>query len=391
MRDRRVKPRIPVKRVVRGLLFMLCARVGSLNGIEQALGKCPRRTRWHGWMGGPLPSADRLGEVAAVVEAQDVRAALYEHYRLRRRKKTLAALPGGLRVLLLDGHEHFSSYLKQCKDCQERKVEVAGKQRLQYYHRYVLAYLLYEGGRLLLDVEMQRQGEGEIAAATRLLKRLLGTYPRAFNVVGGDALYLDPTLCKLILQHHKNFIAVLKNENRELIKDLRGLLDRVEPLEFEYEDKHCVCHDIEGFNTWTQLGHEVRVVRSVETRTVRRQRTKEHETTTTEWLWATSLSRQEAPTNVIVLIGHGRWDIENLALNELANEWHADHLYYHDINAILVIMLLLLLVYNLFHVWIARGLKPALRDRYSIRFFARLIASEFYQELGVSPSRSPPL
>ena len=79
--------------------------MGSLNGIEQALGKGPRRTPWHGWMGGPLPSADRLGEV--------------------------------------------------------------------------------------------------------------------------------------------------------------------EPVEFE--DKHCVCHDIEGFNTWTQLGHELRVVRSVETRTGRPQ------------------------------------------------------------------------------------------------------------------------
>ena len=50
----------------------------------------------------------------------------------------------------------------------------------------------------------------------------------------------------------------------------------------------------------------------METRTVRRQRTKEHETNTTEWLWATSLGRQKTPTNVIVLIGHGRWDLDKL-------------------------------------------------------------------------------
>ena len=35
--------------------------------------------------------------------------------------------------------------------------------------------------------------------------------------MAGDALYLDPRLCKLILKHNKDFIAVLKNENRDLI------------------------------------------------------------------------------------------------------------------------------------------------------------------------------
>jgi len=375
--------------VVMGLFFMLSNRIGSLNGIEGAMRNCPRRSRWHLWMGGPLPSADRLGEVAALVEAHDVRAVLHRHYELRRRKKTIKPLPRGLMVLLLDGHECFSSYLKECPDCLRRKVHFADEVRPQYYHRYVMAYLLFEGGRLLLDIELQRRGEGEIAAATRLFKRVARMYPRAFNVVAGDALYLDPTLCIIVLKHSKDFIAVLKNENRDLIEDFRSLLDEVSPVEFKYAGKQCVCHDIEGFNTWTQLGHDVRVVRSLETSTVRRQRTKQEELSTSEWLWATSLSGQKASTRTIVRIGHGRWDIENLAFNELANQWHADHLYYHHTNAIVVITLLLMLAYNLFHVWLARALKPALRNRYSALTFARLIAAEFYSELGLPPARAP--
>jgi len=235
----------------------------------------------------------------------------------------------------------------------------------------------------LLDLEMQRKVEGEIAAATRLLKRLLEKAPRAFNVVAGDALYLDPTLCKLILKHNKDFIAVLKNEHRELIKDFRGLLefDDEKPVVFNYNRKQCRCHDIEGFTSWTQLDHEVRVVQSVETATVRRQRNKEQETCVTEWLWATSLSKQKANTHTVVRIGHRRWDIENQGFNELVNQWHADHIYHHDVNAITAILLLLFLAYNLFHVWVSRALKPQLREKHSAMHFARLITAEFYNNL----------
>ena len=370
-------------RVVTGLFLVLCSRVGSLNGIEEALRKKVRRTRWHTWMGGDLPSADRLGEIAALLELDDVRAVLYDHHKQRKRKKTLRALRGGLRVLILDGHEMSASYLRCCEDCLTREITCNNETRIQYYHRYVMAYLLCEEGRILLDLELQRKGEGEINTATRLVQRLLQNCPRAFNMVAGDALYLDPKLCKLIPQHRKDFVAVLKNEDRDLIKDFRGLLDFEgrKPLRFKHNGKQCCCHDIEGFTSWTQLGHEVRVVRSEETSTVRRQRTKEEESITTEWLWATSLSKEQANTRMIVRIGHGRWDIENQGFNELVNHWHADHVYHHDANAIVAILLLLFLAYNLFHVWVARGLKPQVRERYTTAHFAKLITAEFYHAL----------
>lgn len=84
---------------------------------------------------------------------------------------------------------------------------------------------------------------------------------------------------------------------------------------------------------------------------------------------------------MIVRMGHGRWNIENQGFNELVNNWHADHVYHHDANAIVVILLLLFLAYNLFHVWVARGLKPSLRDRYTTAHFAKLIAAGFYHAL----------
>lgn len=65
---------------------------------------------------------------------------------------------GGLRVLILDGHEMTSSYLRCCGDCLTREITCNDETRTQYYHRYVMAYLLCEEGRVLLDVELQRKG-----------------------------------------------------------------------------------------------------------------------------------------------------------------------------------------------------------------------------------------
>ena len=51
-----------------------------------------------------------------------------------------------------------------------------GEERIQYYHRYVFAYLLGEKSRLLLDLEMQQPGEAEIIAAA-LAIRVVALYP----------------------------------------------------------------------------------------------------------------------------------------------------------------------------------------------------------------------
>lgn len=384
MADRRKEPAIPGKRIVLALFLMASARLGSLNALETALkAKGCSGKKWRRWMGGDLPSADRLGEVAALMDLDDLRAVLLDHHRRRKRKKTLPPLPGGLRVLILDAHEMWTSYRRTCPGALSRQVKCKDEVRTQYYQRYVAAYLMGRTGRVLLDLEMQRPGEGEIAAAERLFRRLLAHCPRAFNVVAGDALYLDPDLCRLILESKKDFIAVLKNENRALIQDFRGAVELAggDPERFFFNGKNCACHDMEGFTTWTQLGRPVRIVRSLETTTVRRQLTKQTEELSSQWLWATSLPKTKAGTRTVVHIGHGRWGIENQGFNELVRYWHADHVYHLDTNAITAILLLIFLAYNLFHVWLDRGLKPDLRNKYTADYFASQLFADFYAML----------
>ena len=373
VREARVQPVIPPGVIFRSIMLGLLSRTGSLNAFEQL----PAGSWWQDWIGDDPPSTDRMGDVAAGVELLDIRDYLLDVYHNIRRKRGLQPLLGRLRPLVVDAHESFGSYLRCCPACRQRTISTKNGERTQYYHRYVTAALVHRDGLLLLDLEPQKPGEGEAAAAVRLLERLLRRCPRAFDVVSGDALYMDPAIWRLVRSHGKHIVAVLKNERRDLMTDARSLFDEVTPTCFDDGTTSYQLWDIPGFNTWTQVEGPVRVVRSLETSRVRRQRTGEIEETTSEWVWATSL-QPDTTTKSILTIGHKRWSIENEGFNELVNHWHADHCYKHHPIAIQAFLLLTFIAYNIFHIFVCRDLKPALRDAHTTVHFARQVTAELY-------------
>jgi len=100
----------------------------------------------------------------------------------------------------------------------------------------------------------------------------------------------------------------------------------------------------------------------------------------------TTLSPHRARTEVIVEIGHSRWSIENEGFNELANHWHANHMYKHAPTAILNFWLMTMIAYNLFEAFFLRNLKPEIRKKHSMLHVARMMMIALYG----SPSRRPP-
>lgn len=228
-------------------------------------------------------------------------------------------------ALVLDGHESHASYRRHCSGCRQREVESQQGERLQFYHRHITAMLLGRDFALLLDAEPKRPGEDEIAPALRLLERLLEHYPRAFDVVLGDAFYTDPRLYNLLIARGKDVVTVLKDERRDLVVDAEALFAEIEPEELTDGRTRRQVWDLEGFTTWPQVHQPVRVVRTRETTPIRRQLDGRRETETSEWLWVTTLSPLRAPTAAVVALGHARWGIENEGFNETVNRWHADH------------------------------------------------------------------
>jgi len=132
------------------------------------------------------------------------------------------------------------------------------------------------GGRLpfLLDMELQQKGEDEVACALRLLGRVLQDFPRAFDFIVADGLYLRASFVRFVLLHGKDAVIVLKDERRDLLQDARGIF-RLDPpiVEIEGSIVRRMC-DVEGLTSWTAMDVHIRVIRSLETRAVLRQRTK---------------------------------------------------------------------------------------------------------------------
>jgi hypothetical protein len=98
--DRRLEPRIPTSLVVKSVAVLFWARMGSLNALELTA----RSSFFRGWLGQSLCSADSVGGVNALMDAEGLRQGIHHVYdRLKRNK----ALPDhhGIGVAVLDGHE----------------------------------------------------------------------------------------------------------------------------------------------------------------------------------------------------------------------------------------------------------------------------------------------
>ena len=132
----------------------------------------------------------------------------------------------------------------------------------------------------------------------------------------------------------------------------------------------------------------MRVVRSLETYSIRRQLDGHKVVQTSDWLWVTTAPATQLFTHQVVRFGHQRWDIENYGFNELITGWDADHVFRHDPNAIECFLLVAFWAFNIFHAFLLLNLKPAIRAGRTTIFWAMRIAADLYAD--ISTTRRPP-
>ena len=380
--DRRLEPRIATAVVAKSAAVMFWARMKSLNALEMS----GQSKFWKYWLGCDLPSADTMGTVHSKMDASTMRDAIHQVYGQLKRNK---ALPDnrGIAVAIVDGHESHTSYLQHCSGCLERTIHFDTGDRIQYYHRQVTLMLVTGAPAsrqplpIPLDHEPQLPGEDEVATAKRLIKRVLQRFPRAFDLVLADALYARADFFNFSRDHNKHVLVVLKDERRNLYQDAVGMFALVPPVKGTFRSRDCLWWDFPDLLSWPEVNTPIRVIRSLETRSVKRQLNQKRETLTSDWVWVTTLPSELVTVQRAVEFGHQRWDIENHGFNELVNGWHTDHVMKHDPNAIECFLLMAFLALILYHAFIYLNLKPSLRAGKSKEYWAKLMAAEIYADL----------
>ena len=141
--DGRQRRQIVMEWIFAAGLVMAMGQLGSLNALEQAQGIL----YWRRWVGGKIGSADTIGRGFAKADCDSIRVVIRQIYSQLKRNKALRPLRAGMIALIMDGHESHCSQKRCCGGCLQRKHKAKNnqKERVEYYHRHVMASLIFDG------------------------------------------------------------------------------------------------------------------------------------------------------------------------------------------------------------------------------------------------------
>lgn len=377
--DQRRAPEVPTFDVVNSLFHTAVLRIPSINALEGDL----EEGDFQKLLGRqPTPdvkafSADVVANVLDKLHLDGVQGAMEDVIGKAERNKAFRdGCYSALRCVAIDGWEPFASYNRHCTHCLVRKVKVkrAGRdieEVEQYYHRYVVALLLGPVVDVVLDIEPvlneearrdtdgEHTGhEGELTAARRLIDSLDDTYGRFLDAFVCDALYANGPVMTQLDQHGYGGFLVLKKENNEPLREALALWQGQGPCE-KYDDpdrkEHVEFWDVDDVETLDTYKGKVRVIRAVITKPGKEPST---------WCFAIVGQRaRKLGRRTTLQIVRARWHIEDTAFNQWIAHWNFGHVFRHTPNALMAVLLLWTLAFNLLQLFVYRRLGRCRRPK----------------------------
>lgn len=152
----------------------------------------------------------------------------------------------------------------------------------------------------------------------------------------------------------------LKEERLEIMKDAQGLFGS-RPADLQYVDEG-------GFTSWEGVAKPLRVVKLVvERREI--------------WL-ATTVGPGELSALEVGKIYPWRWGIENKSFRDLKSNWHMDHAFVHQPQALYALLLVLALVFTLFYAFVYRNLRRFWEQGWSVCWVVREFSESYFTMRG---------
>ena len=375
--DGRRDPVIPTFNVVNALFHAALLRIPSINALEgdlgeadfqKLLGQRPRQNV-------KLFSAEVITNVLDRLDLSGTRKVVVSVLKKAERNKVFReGWHGALRFVAIDGWEPFCSYYRHCSHCLTRKVVVkreSGEKEevTQYYHRYVVAMLIDGQMDMTLDLEPVKtadlrdgpmkgeQHEGELTAAKRLIRRVKRTYPWV-DVVVGDALYANGPFLTLVKELKLGAVLIAKKESDEPLKEALSIWGNTQPYKVIYDDasrENIELWDVKGIETLESYKGKIRVVRGRVKKSTRKK--------PSTWCMIVTGAANKLSASHVLAVARGRWHIENTGFNQWVSYWNLSHVFRHNANALMGILLIWMLVFNLLQLFIYRRLKRPRRPK----------------------------
>lgn len=388
--DGRRCPQTQPRAVGAAVFFAGLLRIRSFNALEPRLGEKSFLRLLGAKPERPLGSVDTLSRALRVMDLDTVRALSVDMLRKAERNKVFReGWHGALRYFAIDGWEPFCSRHRHCDGCLVRQVRIKGADGTEtvvkeYYHRFAVALLIDKRFDLLLDFEpllrkdlrsvVAKKGhgkvrqvgkadldEGELTAATRLLKRVKETFPW-LDVVVADALYANGPFLDAASQAGLGAIVIAKKATDEPLKEALALWGDSPPqatLE-DHEAREQIelwdCPDLETLQSYH--GGTIRCVRGRVTKLAHPDREPSTWCMLVTGRPATRLTPQK-----VLAVARARWHIENTGFHQWTTCWHFGHVFTHHANAVRALFWLFFAAFNLLTLFLYTQVRSYGRDR----------------------------
>jgi hypothetical protein len=384
--DQRRKPRVPSASVAAAVFYTGLLRIRSFNALEPKLSEKPFLRLLGTQNTDSLCCVDTLSRAVRIMDLDTLRGISVSMLAKAERNKVFReGWHGALRYFALDGWEPFSSRSRHCSECLERKLRVKGPsgentEVVEYYHRYVVAMMIEERFDLALDIEpvlpsdlrpavvkgkkkdrivKPEQDEGELTAATRLLKRVNQTFPW-LDVVVADALYANGPFLTAVANHGLGAVIVARKETDEPLKEALHLWAGQPPgkiVEDEPAQERIELWDCPDLETLKTYEGKIRAVRGRVTRL------KEPQRPPSTWcLLVTGKASRLAPEKVLK-VARARWHIENTGFHQWTTRWRFGHVFVHHAQGMRAVYWLFLAAFNLLTLFLYCQVRSYGRDR----------------------------
>jgi Transposase DDE domain len=336
------------------VIMAFIVQVRSFNRIQSWLIKGKRFKNFFP-KGSKLPRIDAIRDTMKAFELGSLNKMHENEVKTIYRNKVFRkGTIGGYKVTALDGVELFESTKKFCDECLTRVINEA----THYFHRAVVAMTVGGDPHIILGEEMLKpkkdgsnKDEGEITGAKRLLKRLKSSYGHFADIIVLDALYMKATIINEILDLGMEAVIRLKDERLNIFKAAKDIFSK-QKENFQWEENKNLTVKVweEKGVKFTEAKKSLRILRFVEIHI--KNGLKE-----TKEMWVATTCSDAVSNEIIWLIMHKRWDIEENGFHILKTYYHAKHCFIHDSVGIEAVFILMIIAFNMTEMFMFKCLR----------------------------------